>query len=706
MRNNPARPPAPESTVVPPPRHQVRVRPLGTRFAPDPNPRSRARTPEYLARRVERAAVCRQQRRAAAPFVAWDGEGYTCEDGTHVYNLLMNSAGGVLRCLDGISTEDAFNFILDESKRLPGSLHVCFASSYDINMMLRDVDEPHLRELQATGRADYGSITIEYIPRKYLYLHRYDPNNKWVENPKTGKWQINYIDRVVLWDVFGYFQQSFVEAIKSYLGSDWPLLALIAENKARRDVFRPDEIESIERYCSAELQSLVEIMNRLRDLMATADIQLSRWDGAGSIAGALLRRESVKTSLKPTDRRLELPVRTAYAGGRIELVQYGVWDGPLYAYDINSAYPAEIVNLPDMQTGYWTRATDPYDRDWFSLSLVRYRFSMSPDNERWIYPLFSRDMFGGICFPQTGYGWYWQPEVTQALEDGYGYEVEVVETWNYHDDGTKPMAFVRDLYDIRKKWKMEGNHAEMVLKLGINSLYGKMAQSAGYARNGRIPPYHQLEWAGFVTSSARAKLYAAAKQARDAIVFLATDGILSTQALDLDIGDSLGQWSTKTHTEAITVQAGVYRLRGHRDGDEPYTIEHARGFNANSVDFDAIRLAWRRKQDFVSAQTTRFVTLGSAVGGKQIAAYWRTWRTIDRQLAIWPSGKRMVNTTSRHNLHPEIGLEHSTVIVNSNGEGEMSYPYSLPWGSDYLAPNLVDNAPDVMVMAEWDESQV
>ena len=91
----------------------------------------------------------------------------------------------------------------------------------------------------------------------------------------------------------------------------------------------------------------------------------------------------------------------------------------------------------------------------------------------------------------------------------------------------KPFAFVPDLYNLRRKWKQLKIGAEKVLKFTINSFYGKLAQSIGGSEEHK-PPYHNIGWAGYITSEIRAQMFNAIMQAPDKIISITIDGIYST----------------------------------------------------------------------------------------------------------------------------------------------------------------------------------
>jgi hypothetical protein len=101
-------------------------------------------------------------------------------------------------------------------------------------------------------------------------------------------------------------------------------------------------------------------MGRLREAVTRAGIRLTRYDGAGSIAAALLSKYHVKVHLKPEPPELHDPVRRVYFGGRFDVAGAGYVDD-VYGYDIKSAYPYIQQHLPCLACGVNWEKTRTYD---------------------------------------------------------------------------------------------------------------------------------------------------------------------------------------------------------------------------------------------------------------------------------------------------------------------------------------------------------
>lgn len=572
----------------------------------------------------------------SAPFFGWDGEGVTV-GGAHKYVLLRTSAGDVLEDGDGLESERILAFVSTILAREPHAIHVGYGFSYDVNMFLSTAPRDAIQALWAGYRFRWGGFRMAYRARKSFELHHI------LWNPDVLKWEAR---GGTIWDVLGFFQATFVEALREYAVTDDATLDMLARMKAQRSTFHRSQLPEINKYCALELELLVRLMDRLREYLKTAGLKVGRWDGAGAVASALLTREGVKACLGPREHdylapRLARAVRSAYAGGRIECLKFGHTVKPVYHADVRSAYPFACLELPCVAHGTWAPMQEPAG---FALAHVRWRF----DSGAQAYPFFWRAWDGSIYFPPTGEGYYWLPEITvarDALAAGLlKGSIEIVRAWGWQQECEhKPFEFIPRLFDQRREWKQKGIGAERALKLGLNSLYGKTAQQVG-GSSAKPPPFHQLEWAGWITASTRARLYRAALPAlmKRSVIMFATDGIYSRSPLDLPDTGALGSWEVQTHEGITVVQSGVYWLEQGDDGPL-----YCRGFDrpgrgqAGALTRSAILEAWARGESRYAATLTRFVTMGQALSGGDAWARWRTWSTEPRLLSLYPeTGKR------------------------------------------------------------------
>lgn len=144
-----------------------------------------------------------------------------------------------------------------------------------------------------------------------------------------------------------------------------------------------------------------------------------------------------------------------------------------------------------------------------------------------------------------------------AAIDRWGSKVKVEATWYLPEAKKSSMANLKQLYTARQALKKAGNPAEYGLKIGLNSVYGKLAQRVG------SKPYHCLPWAGMITSHTRAEILRGIAHHEGDILALATDAIFARIPLPkLKLGSGLGQWKLERYKAFLCVMNGFYSLDG------------------------------------------------------------------------------------------------------------------------------------------------
>jgi hypothetical protein len=486
----------------------------------------------------------RREKNLFKPFVGWDTEG-TNVDATP---FLFGSSDGDRIAKPQITSREMFDLLLTAEKRNPDAIHVIYGGEYDFNMMLRDFELKHLMALRWTNRTRWNDYRIFHIP------------HKWLEIEKDG-----VVVRV--YDVIAFFGCAYLKALtENGIGTPEDL-ARIAEGKAGRKDFTFADLAFVEPYWLTELKYLPILMDKLRDAFHRADLFIKSWHGPGALARYALRTRGIKDCMAKTPDEVHIAARYAFCGGHFEMFQAGLFDGVVHNADINSAYPYAMTMLPNLATGSWEHVANvdraSIDPKKFAVYFIKYNgreMLLRPQ------PLWRRLHDDTVIWPnKTGGNWYWSPEAAMVKDDEYA---EFIEAWVFHDDGTKPFAFVQELYDIRLKMQQAGDPIQIALKLCINSMYGQLAQRAGWKRTKKgpvIPPFHQLEWAGFITSYCRAMLFKAAISAweNDSLLAVDTDGIFTTKPINLPslengTGNALGQWKTSTMDGILLWQQGFY----------------------------------------------------------------------------------------------------------------------------------------------------
>lgn len=586
------------------------------------------------------------------------------------YVLFGNNKGNHIINEDGLATRDCFELLLEQKREYPNSIFVGFSINYDINQMLKDVPERILKQLYEHQEAFWQGYKIQWYPGKWLYLKH-----------KTR--------RVRIFDVFGFFQSSFVTACEKYLGRDDPIFKKVVEGKKQRSVFSFKDIDYIIEYYSSELILLVELMNALRRDLHSAGINLSSWHGPGAVASTVFKQFNIKLAKEEPPPEVNSAAQYAYAGGRFEQFYCGRYSNTVYEYDINSAYPSAITRLPNLRKGVW-EATETFDPTSYGVWFVDYNEQPTKEPNDKPQPLFCRNKAGLITYPYEVKGWYWTPEAS-LVED------RVQHGFVFKENGERPFAFVKEMYEKRRQYKREGNSTERALKLALNSMYGKMAQRIGHSDG--IPVWHQLEWAGYITSYTRAKIYNAALQKPNAVLAIETDALFSLEPLDLPISSELGEWEESVFSEVTYLQSGFYYAV---EKDSEKVICKYRGLDKapnspfpNNLSYNKILKELKicggtRGRGFsLRSNTTRFNGLGLALNTH---AVWRAWETNARYLAIGGDEKGSKRTHGKQcpTCLKDISMYDELHPCKINGYSGESFPHSLPWLTEQNEPQAMD----------------
>lgn len=443
-----------------------------------------------------------------------------------------------------------------------GSKKLCFGYffDYDVNQIIALLPTLHIGQLAASGAVSWREYRIRHVPGKRLIVSDGERS-------------------VTIWDCSSWAQTSFLKLCENWrLGSEAER-EIVRRMKAKRGDFDDATEAELVEYTTLECSLLAEWVRRLLELHEDCDIKLRAYSGPGSTASAMIRAQEWKPPEVPP--HIQAIAEAAFFGGRTEISCIGPVPGPIYGYDINSAYPKGIAGLPEIEGKRWRRVRR-YVPGEFGFYRVRWE---QRKTDCWgLFPLRGALLPSGrrsisLLYPTHGEGWFSHHEVSAAL-DLVGDRVEVLEGWIVADNG-RPFAWVEEMAARRLEYKHAGDERAFPLKVGLNSIYGKLAQHSG------THPLQCLVYAAAVTSGTRAALLRAAHPRRHDVILLATDGILSRVPLDdLPIGNNLGEWEREEYEHAWMLQAGVY-WAGRK--------KKTRGIDARTLDIDQVDATWRRR---------------------------------------------------------------------------------------------------------------
>lgn len=474
-------------------------------------------------------------------WIAIDGEGLG--RAPHRYVMMCRSDGSgdedYIEDVNGLATATCLNWLLQLSRARHDqeSTHICgYYLSYDWTMILKDLPNktlyrllrPELRSRQGDDGGGFSPVTWRGFRLHYL----------------SRMMRISRGSRsVTVWDLGPYYQQPFVAALEQ---AGFAPPALIARMKAERGTWSEDDLDRMRDYCIEECRHLARLGELLERQHAAVGLHPRRWHGPGSTAAAVLDKYKVRDCLAKPPAEVEQAADRAYFGGRFEQALIGRVEGCI-AYDVRSAYPAAARTLPCLAHGRWVRQRKlPSESD---VAVIRYRVRNIGD--RVWGPLPCRLDDGSIVWPRKSHtGWAWSSEFFAAADGWRGVEF-LKEAWVLRRNcSCEPFAFVDELYAYRTS-KPE---LKQVVKLELNSVYGKLAQTAGGGSK-----YSSRVWAGLITADCRAKMLRLISRHADEshVCAIATDGCYSTEVHGVPC-ERLGEWEAHEEGAMTFLRPGIY----------------------------------------------------------------------------------------------------------------------------------------------------
>lgn len=680
-------------------------------------------------------------------FIAIDGEGVTRPDTKeHIYDML--SCGDRTLLSDGsqLQWHEVFEFLWDcyevDKVKHTNPIYIGFFLNYDFIQWTRtlplkkaqDLWTPQGKKRRRKGKRIY-MVDLK-APDKTVW--EFDIlGTKQFSLRKKGERGIMYIN-----DTGPFFQTAFVNVLftkdpitkKSLLDTEIVSeqeYKIIEDGKAARGntATLEQQMETREitkQYNLLENEILARVITRLDKGMREADIYLknNQWYGPGQASQQWMRNIGIPETSE-LDKILPEYAREAaqasYYGGWFEIFNHGHVPGTVYEYDINSAYPAEIADLPCLQCGYWEELGKKDNPHPGSLTICYVEVEGgNPD----MGPLPFRTPQGRILRPLNVEGWYWLHEIEAADRAGLINTVKYIERISYvpaqHCRHERPFAEITTLYQKRLDVGKE-SPAGKAYKLIYNSAYGKTAQSIG------SPKFASPIYASLITAGCRVRILdciATHPVGVDDVVMVATDGIYFRSPHDnLDIDkERLGAWDVTEKHNLTLLMPGVYwddKSRENIKKGLAISVK-SRGISAKALSlelenldrlFDDILIdglddtTLDRKFPIKSSFDMISCTQALAQGKWELAGSLRTYddngvETVGsvREVSINPELKRDVD-----NLWMDRGSIRSTAyeyFMDNNGEIiTVSKPYDKEFGHvgedgtalDFITPDYIDN---------------
>lgn len=368
----------------------------------------------------------------------------------------INGKAFLLSAVDGVhEIHDFFDFVTALRTFCEGTRKTaCFAwfnLDYDATGLFKHLPVDTVRELFVKTRAKWRGVGLEYLPGKYLKVSY------------RGFTFYHY-------DVYAFFQMSLDAASAKFL-KDMPQKRKVSKRALKSLTWKKYRAKKAywDKYAIQDAYVLQRLVDELAAGLAAIGHTGRNIYSPGYVAKKFLQRKRVSFGWSAPE--YAALAEKAYHGACVEVYQRGYFPHA-YSYDLKSAYPAALAELPNFEKASYSFDKEQTCDHYF----VKARVWMK-EHAFYLLP----HVIGGVVrFPRfNGQIAYLSNEEVNCLRF-WGDKVEPLEYLNIRVPvDEKPYAAIAsELFEKRKAGGMQG----LVYKLILNSMYGITAEKRAVYR--------------------------------------------------------------------------------------------------------------------------------------------------------------------------------------------------------------------------------
>lgn len=546
------------------------------------------------------------------------------------------------------------NQILQEllSAKWRDKMCMWFNIGFDAEVFISGFNEHLAQELRIENKTEihtgpYEGVTIKYIKGKLLEL-----------KDEHGNSTTHY-------DIGNIVRGSLDNCAEEWLGETKD--ESMDVTRFDEPAYRETHMQDIIKYAKIDSELTRDLADTVTKKAESLDIPMGRPVSTGYMAAEFARD---RLNRKPgiSQSWMQSMAWESYAGGRFEVYERGSV-GDVCGPDINSAYPAVLAKLPDPASLTWERRSNATLEDIRNADYGFVTVTLTTVDDRRIMP-FVEKIDDKVCYPAMSDHTITTliPTFLFALENDYitDFTIHNASLGFENKDTEYPFSFIKDIYAERKQ--LEANDrplAGLMLKIALNSLYGKLAQTTlkqylldesidiDEVNEERGEQYKSIDGlsilqrqeagsmfnpflASYITGLTRLELHKAVVESdlESDTVLLATDCIMidgnayEQSNFEQHLGDTLGEWDFDYRGSAFVVGSGVYEVDmgtcqkkycENYDTTDCDIFGHShktatRGFKeAELTDDGLLGEAKRCRNEPISITSTRPITLGEAM---------------------------------------------------------------------------------------------
>ncbi len=533
----------------------------------------------------------------------------------------------------------AINFLWQYSNK---NFYRCFWNiDFDISSILKLWNNiPKIKDLIHGKKVEYRDLIFYYIRPRMFQISK-------------GHKTIYFVD------LFNMYHLGLEKASSKYLNEH--KIDTIDGNKLNTDLtYWDDNISDIIKYCKKDAKLTAKLGDFLMSNVNKSILEMPKFfTSHASLSKQYFRFNSKIPQLKYVPTNILDIAFQCYYGGRFEILKRGYFKD-LYHYDINSAYPTIIRDLPSLKYGKWHKVKEISKKE----KIGYYKVFLNI-KEKIISPLPIRTK-GIVIFPNGVYDvwitWYEADLLRKSITKlYYGYEY----TPNKHE--YYPFKIPMDaLYREKTKYKNNDHVFYWLYKLTMNAIYGCFVERHlkldDIITSGML--FNSVYGSTITAKTRHTLLKSINKKDYKHIVAFHTDSIISTKPLDLKISDNIGDWTLEQHDKGVILMSGIYQI-GEISEKNP---AKRRGFSGSKV-FDWIKLMkgyWNKDHIWIKGYLDQLYIKTPYTKVMKIAECLRRYNTLEKVNSFIKTSRKLYINGDRkrrwdRNFRDCFDLLHSNI---------------------------------------------
>ena len=535
-----------------------------------------------------------------------------------------------------LSLDQILNFLTYRKNKL--SYNFFYNMRFDMQSILKLLPKQKIKRFYEFGECQYKNYKISGVDNKFITIAKHKNAYKY-------------------WDISSFLRGGLNKNALKYLGEN--KIDNIDVQKFDDKEYIKDKMDDIVKYCKKDCVLTRELARYFITLCERANFKfVDPYSPAYLSQINLIDRCDIPT-LKHVPHDAIKYALNSYHGGLFDIYQRGTFD-KVNSYDINSAYPYEIRFLKDIQKGYFKYVHEiskgSHIDGWYKCK-IKLNKPLLPYKKRKIY-------YPVGCF-ENKYITKREIEFIRSHDLGM---VEVVDGWEFIPfEIVLPFErFIDKLYEWRNELKIKDDDLQLVIKIIMNSIYGKFIQSITkkeivegisdfFMEIGdekinydKIKQYGKLFnpfWASQITANTRLSCLKLAHESLEDVIAIQTDSVTFANGYKpkhIKTSDKLGDWDREITNDKITIlNTGIYQY--HESGK--YTLRGgiSNFFNSRN-DTDLLhKLKENKDRDKITMKKLRPITLKKSLNSLE-------YSKIDTNKFIVDKKEIKINSCDKRNF--------------------------------------------------------